>query len=114
MSYAVMIRHLLEFSLVFLGITVSLCLWLGIRGPRFTDRVVAVNMIGTKSILLIAALSLFLEESYLLDVCLIYSLISFLAVVVLTKTYMLAFNREASAKSDGASSDKDKDSGGTP
>ena len=99
MNDSAVIRFVLLFSLIFLAITVSFCLWLGIRGPKFTDRVVAVNMIGTKTIILIAALSVFLDEPYLLDVCLIYSLISFLAVVVLTKTYMLIFNREKSAKS---------------
>lgn len=96
-------RHLLLFSLIFLSITLGFCLLRGILGPKFTDRVVAVNMIGTKTILLIAALSLFLKEPYLLDVCLIYALISFLAVVVLSKTYMTAYNRKKSAPNPGAS-----------
>ncbi|MEL7624909.1 MAG: monovalent cation/H+ antiporter complex subunit F [Clostridiales bacterium] len=96
-------RHLLLFSLIFLSITLGFCLLRGILGPKFTDRVVAVNMIGTKTILLIAALSLFLKEPYLLDVCLIYALISFLAVVVLSKTYMTAYNRKKSAPDPGTS-----------
>ena len=90
--------QLLLFSLVFLGITISLCLLRGILGPKFTDRIVAVNMIGTKTILLIAALALVLDENYLLDVCLVYSMVSFLAVVVLSKIYMTSHNREAAEK----------------
>ena len=101
MEISAVIRYFLLFSMIFLGITMSFCLLRGILGPRFTDRVVAVNVIGTKAILLIATLSLLLNEPYLLDVCLIYSLISFLAVVVLNKTYISAFNRKkASHQSD--------------
>ena len=33
-------------------------------------------------------LALMLEEGYLVDICLIYAMISFLAVIVLTKVYM--------------------------
>ena len=66
---------------------IILCLIRAVLGPRLTDRVTAVNMIGTMVILILAILSVYLEESYLVDVCLIYAMISFLAVVVLTKVY---------------------------
>jgi multicomponent Na+:H+ antiporter subunit F len=81
----------------FIGVTISFCLLRGILGPRFTDRVVAVNIIGVKTILMIAALSIFLEKAYLLDICLIYSIISFLAVVVMNHTYLLRHNRKMAA-----------------
>ncbi|MFG6333079.1 MAG: sodium:proton antiporter [Lachnospiraceae bacterium] len=66
---------------------ILLCLIRAVLGPRITDRVIAVNMIGTMTIVEIAMFALYLRESYLFDVCLIYSMISFLAVVVLTKIY---------------------------
>ena len=56
-----------------------------VRGPKVADRVIAVNMLGTITIVLIAVLSVYLKESYLVDVCLIYAMISFLAVIVLSK-----------------------------
>lgn len=52
------------------------------------DRIVAVNMIGTMVMVIIAILALLLNEGYLVDICLIYAMISFLAVIVLTKVYM--------------------------
>ena len=58
-----------------------------VRGPKVADRVIAVNMLGTITIVMIAVLSVYLKEGYLVDVCLIYAMISFLAVVVLTKVY---------------------------
>lgn len=66
---------------------IILCLIRAVLGPRLTDRVVAVNMIGTMTIVEIAMFALYLRESYLFDVCLIYAMISFLAVVILTKIY---------------------------
>ncbi len=63
-------------------------------GPRVADRIVAVNSIGTMTIVIIAILSVLLEESYLLDVCLIYAMISFVAVIVLTKIYTGVYREE--------------------
>lgn len=74
--------------LIILAILVVLCLVRAIRGPRIADRIVAVNMMGTMVIVIIAVLSVMLGEGYLVDICIIYALISFLAVIVLTKVYM--------------------------
>lgn len=74
--------------LIVLAVLVVLCLIRAIIGPRVADRIVAVNMMGTMVIVMIAVLALMLGEGYLVDICIIYALISFLAVVVLTKVYM--------------------------
>ena len=73
--------------MMIIAVLIMLCLLRAILGPRLTDRVVAVNMIGTMTIVEIAMFALYLRESYLFDVCLIYAMISFLAVVILTKIY---------------------------
>ena len=73
---------------IILAFMVILCLVRAIRGPRIADRIVAVNMMSTMIIVIIATLSLLLNEAYLLDICVIYAMTSFLAVIVLTKVYM--------------------------
>ena len=80
----------LLFSVVLavLGVLLFLCLLRAILGPRIADRVVGINMIGTIVIMMIAILSLMLGEGYLVDVAMIYTMLSFLAVVLLTKIYM--------------------------
>ena len=75
-------------ALIFLAIMVMLCLIRAIVGPRVADRIVAVNMMGTMVMVIIAILALMLEEGYLADICLIYAMLSFLAVIVLTRVYM--------------------------
>lgn len=56
-----------------------------IRGPRMADRILGINMTGSLTTAAIAVLAVLLDQSWLLDVCLIYCMISFLAVVVLAK-----------------------------
>lgn len=60
------------------------------KGPRVADRIMGVNMIGTISLLSIAILALCLDQSWLLDVSIIYGMISFLAVVVLAHIHITA------------------------
>ena len=58
-----------------------------ILGPRVSDRVLAVNMMGTLTIAMVAVLTVLLGEGYLADVALVYAMISFLSVIVLCKVY---------------------------
>lgn len=59
-----------------------------ILGPRISDRIVAVNMISTQTIVMVAVLAVYLEEVGLADISILYAMLSFLAVVILTKIYI--------------------------
>ena len=74
--------------LIILAILFFACLIRAVIGPRMADRIMAVNMMGTMVIVAIAILAVMLQEGYLVDICLIYAMISFLAVIILTKVYM--------------------------
>lgn len=74
--------------LVALAIMIILCLVRAIIGPRVSDRIVATNMMGTMVMVVLGILAIMLKEGYLADICIIYAMISFLAVIVLTKVYM--------------------------
>ena len=63
------------------------CLVRAAKGPRIADRLVAVNMMGTLVMVMIAILAVVKNQGYLVDICLIYAMISFLAVVVLSRIY---------------------------
>ena len=78
---------LLTGAVIVLAVLIIVSLIRSVRGPRIADRIIAVNMIGTMVILILAILSVYLEESYLVDVCLIYAMISCLGVVVFCKVY---------------------------
>lgn len=72
-------------SLCFLAAGVLVCLVRAILGPRYTDRVVALNLICTLVIFLICILAWVLQEAYLLDVALLYGLLNLLAVALLSR-----------------------------
>ena len=82
-----------QYSALFYGILsvlalmLVLCLVRAVIGPKIADRLVAVNMMGTMVIVSIALLAVIKNQGYLVDICLIYAMISFLAVVVLTRIY---------------------------
>ena len=80
--------------MICIALLIVACLIRSALGPRMTDRIVAVNSIGTMTIVIIAILSVLMDEAYLLDVCLIYAMISFVAVIVLTKIYTGVYRQE--------------------
>lgn len=78
---------LLMGSVIVLAILIIVSIIRSVLGPGISDRIIAINMIGTMIIMVIVILSVFLDENYLVDVCLIYAMLSFLGVVVLCKIY---------------------------
>lgn len=78
--------------IIILSILLLMCLVRAIIGPKIADRIVSVNMMGTITIVIIAILTVLMNEGYLADICIIYAMISFLAVVVLTLVYMGIYN----------------------
>lgn len=95
--------------LIILAIMLFVCLIRAVKGPRIADRIVAVNMMGTMVMVTIAVLSLLLGEGFLIDICLIYAMVSFLAVIVISKVYMGVYE-EKRRSSDNQS--KQKEEGG--
>jgi multicomponent Na+:H+ antiporter subunit F len=66
-------------------ITLALALVRALLGPTVYDRIAAVNMFGTKTVLLIAVLAFMSGRSDLLDIALVYTLINFIGVVAVLK-----------------------------
>lgn len=87
MSVEMAYRALTVAAMVVLIALSIACLARCIRGPRISDRVLAVNMVGTLTIIMVSGFVVLLGEGYLADIALVYAMISFLAVVVLSKVY---------------------------
>lgn len=54
-------------------------------GPKIYDRVLAVNMIGTKTVLLIAVYGFLTDRPDFLDLSIFYALINFIGVIAVLK-----------------------------
>ncbi len=75
-------------ALVVLAVLIGVMLIRAVIGPRVADRILSINMIGTMVICSIALFSRLLGEAYLVDVSLIYAMISFVSVLVLAGVYI--------------------------
>ena len=62
-------------------ITMALALARALLGPSVYDRVLAVNMFGTKTVLLIAIMAFLRGRTDFLDLALAYALINFIGVL---------------------------------
>ena len=100
-DYAQAVNMLLLVGMYCLAITMFFCLLFAVRGPRLTDKIVGVNMIVVKSIILIVLVGIYIGEEYLIDVALVYSLISFLATIVFTRLILQFMLHRSKTREEG-------------
>ncbi len=66
-------------------VTMALALVRALLGPSIYDRVLALNMVGTKTVLLISVVDSLKGAGNFLDICLVYALINFIGVVAMLR-----------------------------
>ena len=69
-------------ALVVLAVVV---LYRAVRGPTMQDRVIAVNVLGTNAVVILALLSAALDVPSFLDIALVYALLNFVMAVAISK-----------------------------
>ena len=72
-------------AIIAILITILLALVRALLGPTLYDRILAMNMLGTKTILLIAVFAFLTDRHDLLDIALVYALINFIGVIAVLK-----------------------------
>ncbi len=70
---------------VVLMVPLFACLYRAAIGPLAADRVISINVIGTKTVAIIALVSFGYGETYYLDVAVVYALISFIMTIGVAK-----------------------------
>mgnify|MGYP001827285594 CR=1 FL=1 len=66
-------------------VTMALALLRAILGPSVYDRVLAVNMFGTKTVLLLSVIAFLYGRPDFLDLALVYALMNFIGTVAALK-----------------------------
>ncbi|WP_318570289.1 cation:proton antiporter [Salinigranum marinum] len=56
-----------------------------VRGPTMPDRVIAVNVIGSNTVIIIALLAAAIGEPGALDIALVYALLNFVLSIAISK-----------------------------
>ena len=69
-------------------VAIALGLVRAFRGPTLYDRVMAANMIGTLTVLMVAVLGFMAGRPEFLDIALVYVLISFVSTIAVLRVYI--------------------------
>jgi multicomponent Na+:H+ antiporter subunit F len=74
------------FGAAFAFVTTSLVgVYRIIRGPTMPDRVIAINVVGSNVVIVIALLAAAIGEPGALDIALVYALLNFLLSIAISK-----------------------------
>lgn len=72
-------------SATILMLTVFLCLYRVLAGPGVGNRLIAVNTIGTKTVVLLVLIGFIYERPLFLDISIVYAMINFIATLAIAK-----------------------------
>ncbi len=70
---------------IILAATTFLCLYRAVKGPSAPDRVVAINVIGTKTLVILILFAFIYGRTLYIDVAIVYALINFLATLTISR-----------------------------
>jgi multicomponent Na+:H+ antiporter subunit F len=82
-------------------VTMALALARALLGPTVYDRVLAVNMLGTKTVLLLAVVTFFMDRPDFLDLALAYALINFIGVLAVLEFFRVRAQRRMAEEKKG-------------
>ena len=86
-----------------IGIGMTLAMIRALLGPTLYDRVLALNTLGTKTVLLIAVLGFLAGRPEFLDLALVYALINFIGTIAVLKYFEVGDLGKASESGGGRS-----------
>lgn len=78
---------ILAVTAITLLIVMAMAIFRAIAGPSVFDRVLAVNLFGTKTVLLIAVLGFLFGRPDFLDIAIVYALMNFISVIALLRYF---------------------------
>ncbi len=84
-TFSIPMQNVMLGAMVTLVLLILLALVYAIRSQRFTDKIVAANMIGTLTMNIVVIFAIYLGQSYILDTGIIIAMLSFLSVIVLCR-----------------------------
>lgn len=68
-------------------VVMSIALARALLGPSLYDRVLAINMFGTKTVLLLSVLSVLAGRGDMVDIAFIYALINFVGIIAVLRFF---------------------------
>lgn len=72
-------------SVVVLILTIFLCLYRVVIGPGVENRLIAVNTIGTTTIIILVIIGIIYGRPIFLDIAIVYAMINFIATLAVAR-----------------------------
>jgi multicomponent Na+:H+ antiporter subunit F len=72
-------------SVVVLTLTIFLCLYRVVIGPGVENRLIAVNTIGTTTIIILVIIGIIYGRPIFLDIAIVYAMINFIATLAVAR-----------------------------
>lgn len=76
-------------------VAMALALFRAYAGPTLYDRILAVNVFGTKTVLLIAIVGFLMGRPEFLDIVMVYALMNFITVIGILRFFEYSVARES-------------------
>ena len=70
---------------IFLLVNSFLCLWRAYAGPTVVDRILAVNIVGTKTLVVLVLLASVFGRSLYVDIAFVYGLLNFIVTIAASR-----------------------------
>lgn len=68
-------------------VTLALALARAFLGPTIHDRILAVNVVGTKTVLMIAVLGFVVGRPEFVDIAIVYALLNYIGIVAVLRVF---------------------------
>jgi multicomponent Na+:H+ antiporter subunit F len=76
---------ILKLAIVILSCTIFFCLYRAVLGPSTADRIIGINVVGTKAVTVLVFLSVIFHKTSFLDIALLYAMLVFVTTLVFVK-----------------------------
>ncbi|WP_211530073.1 monovalent cation/H+ antiporter complex subunit F [Methanocalculus chunghsingensis] len=80
-----LIEMTLTITGVILGFAAFICLYRVAKGPTLPDRIMAVNIIGTTTAVLLVIIATQIGQPYIIDIALTYAMLGFLVTLCVSR-----------------------------
>ncbi|HIE34347.1 MAG TPA: cation:proton antiporter [Candidatus Altiarchaeales archaeon] len=75
----------LNVTALILTFNIFLCIYKAISSPESWNRIICINVIGTKTIVIISLIAFIFDSFYFVDVAIVYALFNFILTIALSK-----------------------------
>lgn len=78
-------KNILIYISLILILNAFLCLFRAVTGPTINDRVMAVNVIGTKTLIILVLISYIYKQIFYVDTAIVYALLNFIIAIAASR-----------------------------